>query len=357
MKTIYYGILVAVSSIALSLNAWADTVEILNVSYDPTRELYQEFNQAFAKHWQKETGQTVIIRQSHGGSGSQARAVIDGLAADVVTLALALDIDVLAQKGLLASNWQQRLPENSAPYSSTLALLVRKGNPKKIKSWQDLSRPDIQVIAPNPKTSGVARWNYLALWGYALRRELGSDYISKMNSPEHTAQVAEAQKKAREFVTLVYRNVPVLDRAARGATNTFVQRQIGDVLINWENELLLSKNELDSSGVEIVIPEVSILAEPVVAVVDKVTKRKGTTQIAEAYLRYLYSEEGQEIAAKNYYRPISPKIAAKYENIFPKIELFSIKQIFGGWDKANREHFIDGAKFDQIYTERSLNSR
>lgn len=349
MRAILSATLIAITFTVLTLNAWAETVEILNVSYDPTRELYQKFNQAFANHWQQKTGQKVVIRQSHGGSGSQARAVIDGLAADVVTLALALDIDVLAERGLLAANWQERLPDNSAPYSSTLALLVRKDNPKKIKSWQDLSRPDVQVITPNPKTSGVARWNYLALWGYALRRELGVDYVTKMNSAQHAKEVAEAQKKAREFVTLVYRNVPVLDRGARGATNTFVQRRIGDVLINWENELLLSKNELDSAGVEIVIPEVSILAEPVVAMVDKVVERKGTRQVAEAYLRYLYTEEGQEIAAKNYYRPILPSVAHKYKELFPQIELFTVKQLFGSWARANQEHFVDGAEFDKIY--------
>lgn len=328
----------------------ADTIEILNVSYDPTRELFQEFNQVFAKHWKEKTGQTVIIRQSHGGSGSQARAVIDGLQADVVTLALALDVDILAEKGLLSSDWQSRLPHNSAPYTSTLALLVRAGNPKNIKSWEDLARPDVKVITPNPKTSGVARWNYLVLWGYVLRRELGEDYLQKIKSAEYSVQVAKAQQRARQFVTAVYRNVPVLDRAARGATNTFVQRGIGDVLINWENEILLSKNELDSSKVEIVVPETSILAETVVAVVDQVVDRRGTRTVAEAYLKYLYSKEGQEIVAKNYYRPASAEVADKYKDLFPQIELFTINQLFGSWSEANRLHFVDGGEFDNIYT-------
>ncbi len=333
-----------------AISVFAESLELLNVSYDPTRELYREFNEAFARHWKATAGQNVVIRQSHGGSGSQARAVIDGLQADVVTLALAYDIDAIAEHaGLLPKDWQSRLPLNSAPYTSTLALLVRKGNPKNIRSWEDLVRPDVQVITPNPKTSGVARWNYLAIWGYVLRRELGEDFARKLNDPACADEVAAAQSKARAFVAKVFKNVPVLDRAARGATNTFVQRRIGDVLINWENEILLSKNELDSAGVEIVIPEVSILAEPVVAIVDKNVDRKGTRKVAQAYLEYLYSPEGQDIAGKNYYRPTSADAIAKYKDQFPSIELFSIGDVFGGWSEAHRVHFADGGEFDRIY--------
>lgn len=327
----------------------AQTVEILNVSYDPTRELYREFNEVFARHWREQTGQTVRIRQSHGGSGSQARAVIDGLEADVVTLALAADIDAIAEHAqLLPANWQERLPNNSAPYTSTLALLVRKGNPKNITSWEDLIREDVQVITPNPKTSGVARWNYLAIWGYVLQRELGENFIEKLKNPEDPEVIA-AQNAAREFVRRVYANVPVLDRAARGATNTFVQRRIGDVLINWENEILLSQNELDAAGVEVVIPEVSILAEPTVAVVDRNVDRRGTRAVAQAYLEFLYTPIGQEIAARNYYRPINPEVAARFAHLFPEINLFTIGDVFGGWAEANRVHFRDGGEFDQIY--------
>ena len=335
----------------LAVSASAQNIEILNVSYDPTRELYREFNEAFAKYYKEKTGKTVNVSQSHGGSGSQARAVIDGLEADVVTLALAADIDAIAENaGLLPKDWQKRLPNNSAPYTSTLALLVRKGNPKNIKSWEDLIRDDVQVITPNPKTSGVARWNYLAIWGYVLRRELGDNYLVKLANPDqYGEEVAAAQNKAREFITKVYKNVPVLDRAARGATNTFVQRRIGDVLINWENEILLSQNELDAAGVEVVIPEVSILAETVVAIVDKNVDRKGTREVAQAYLEYLYSDEGQNIAGKNYYRPSNPEIFAKYEAQYPKIELFTIGDVFGGWTKANEVHFADGGEFDKIY--------
>ena len=330
----------------------AQSVEILNVSYDPTRELYREFNEAFARHWREQTGQLVRINQSHGGSGSQARAVIDGLEADVVTLALAADIDAIAEHAKsLPANWQERLPNNSAPYTSTLALLVRKGNPKNITSWEDLIRDDVQVITPNPKTSGVARWNYLAIWGYVLQRELGEDYVEKLKNPEDPAVIA-AQAAAREFVRRVYANVPVLDRAARGATNTFVQRRIGDVLINWENEILLSKNELDAEGVEIVIPEVSILAEPTVAVVDRNVDRRGTRAVSQAYLEYLYTPVGQEIAARNFYRPTDPEVAARFAHLFPDITLFTIGDVFGGWAEANRVHFRDGGEFDRIYQPR-----
>jgi sulfate/thiosulfate transport system substrate-binding protein len=335
----------------LAVSASAQTIELLNVSYDPTRELYREYNEAFAKYYKEKTGKSVAINQSHGGSGSQARAVIDGLEADVVTLALAADIDAIAENaGLLPKDWQKHLPNNSAPYTSTLALLVRKGNPKNIKSWEDLVRSDVQVITPNPKTSGVARWNYLAIWGYVLRRELGDDFLVKLANPgQYGEEVTAAQNKAREFITKVYKNVPVLDRAARGATNTFVQRRIGDVLINWENEILLSQNELDAAGVEVVIPEVSILAETVVAIVDKNVDRKGTREAAQAYLDYLYSEEGQNIAGKNYYRPSNPEIFAKYADQYPKIELLTIGDVFGGWAKANEVHFVDGGEFDKIY--------
>jgi len=303
---------------------------LLNVSYDPTRELYQEFNQAFAKYWKTKTGETLTIRQSHGGSGSQARSVIDGLQADVVTLALAYDVDAVAQAGLIAAGWQKRLPRNSAPYTSTIVFLVRKGNPKGVRDWSDLARPGVAVITPNPKTSGGARWNYLAAWGYALRQPGADD------------------AKARDFVARVYRNVPVLDSGARGSTVTFVQRGIGDVLLAWENEARLALAE-SRSPVEIVVPSVSIVAEPPVAVVDAVVARKGTKTVAEAYLSYLYSPEGQDIAAKHFYRPSDPAAAAKHAASFPKVSLFTIEQVFGGWQQAQKKHFADGGIFDQIY--------
>ncbi len=326
-------------------------ITLLNVSYDPTRELYREFNEAFAKHWLEKTGQVVKIDQSHGGSGSQSRAVIDGLEADVVTLALAFDVDAIAEHGgLLPADWQKRLPHNSAPYASTLAFLVRKGNPKNIHTWDDLAREGVEVITPNPKTSGVARWNYLAMWGHALRKELGDNWVAKVNDPAHAQQVAEANKKAQDYVAAVYRNVPVLDRGARGATNTFIQRRIGDVLINWENEALLGAGELDAAGVELVVPPVSILAEPVVAIVDKNVDRKGTREAAQAYLEYLYGEAGQDLAGKNYYRPTASEAAkAKYRDQFPQLELFTINEVFGGWAAASAKHFADGGTFDQIY--------
>lgn len=308
-----------------------ESVELLNVSYDPTRELYQEFNQEFAKHWKEETGQTVTVKQSHGGSGSQARSVIDGLEADVVTLALAADIDAISDQKLLASDWQKRLDHNSTPYTSTIVFLVRKGNPKGIKDWNDLTKKGVSVITPNPKTSGGARWNYLAAWGYALKQN-GND-----------------EEKAKEFVKNLYKNVEVLDSGARGATTTFVEKGIGDVLIAWENEALLSQKELGKDKFEIVAPSVSILAEPPVAVVDNVVDRKGTKKVAEAYLQYLYSEKGQEIAAKNYYRPRDEKVAEKYASQFPKIELFTVDEVFGGWSKAQETHFKDGGVFDSIY--------
>ena len=315
----------------LTVIAAAQTI-LLNVSYDPTRELYEQYNAAFTKFWKAKTGQDVVIHQSHGGSGAQARAVIDGLQADVVTLALAYDIDSMAaQAKLIDPAWQKRLPENSTPYTSTIVFLVRKGNPKGIKDWNDLVRPGISVITPNPKTSGGARWSYLAAWGYALR----------VNNNDQT--------KARQFVTQVYKNVPVLDSGARGSTTTFVQRNIGDVLLSWENEAHLAVKEFGADKFEIVNPSGSILAEPPVAVVDGVAKKRGTAPLAQAYLEHLYSDEGQEIAAQNYYRPRSKTIAAKYKAQFPQIALFTVEQVFGGWQNAQQTHFADGGVFDQIY--------
>ena len=304
--------------------------ELLNVSYDPTRELYQEFDAAFVNAWRTKTGQTVSVRQSHGGSGSQARAVIDGLGADVVTLALAYDIDAIAKAGLIPADWQQRLPNNSAPYTSTIVFLVRKGNPKGIKDWPDLVKPGIAVITPNPKTSGGARWNYLAAWGYALRQPGGHD------------------QSALAFVRQLFANVPVLDSGARGATNTFVQRGIGDVLLAWENEAYLAAREANGQ-IEIVAPSVSIDAEPPVAVVDTVVDRKGTRAIAEAYLQFLYTPEGQEMVAKHHYRPRNREVAAKYAGAFAEVKLFTIADVFGSWQAAHAQHFADGGTFDQIY--------
>lgn len=307
-------------------------VTLLNVSYDPTRELYEDFNQQFATYWKGKTGQDVKIRQSHGGSGKQARSVIDGLEADVVTLALAYDIDQIAEKsGSLPANWQSRLPNNSSPYTSTIVLLVRKGNPKNIRDWGDLARPGVSVVTPNPKTSGGARWNYLAAWAWALRQPGGSDAT------------------ATEFVGKLYKNVPVLDAGARGATTTFVERGIGDVLIAWENEALLAIKELGPGKFEVVVPSLSILAEPPVAVVDKVAGKHGTRAVAQAYLEYLYTETGQEIAARHFYRPRLASVAAKYQSQFPKVKLVTIDEVFGGWKKAHATHFADGALFDQIY--------
>jgi sulfate transport system substrate-binding protein len=307
---------------------------LLNVSYDPTRELYQQYNAAFVKYWKAKTGQDVVINQSHGGSGAQARAVIDGLQADVVTLGLAYDIDSIAEKsGLVAKDWQKKLPNSSTPYTSTIIFLVRKENPKAIKNWDDLIRPGIAVITPNPKTSGGARWSYLAAWGYALRRNNND------------------QNKAKEFVTQLYKNVPVLDSGARGSTTTFVQRGIGDVLLSWENEAHLAVKEFGSDKFEIINPPISILAEPPVAVVDGVASKRGTTAIAQAYLEHLYSEEGQEIAAQNYYRPRSKAVAEKYKAQFPNLPLFTVDQVFGGWQNAQKTHFEDGGVFDQIYAK------
>jgi sulfate transport system substrate-binding protein len=310
--------------------AQAAEVTLLNVSYDPTRELYSDFNKSFAAHWKKKTGDTVKINQSHGGSGRQARSVIDGLAADVVTLALAADIDAIATHGkLLPVNWQERLPDHSAPYTSTIVFLVRKGNPKAIRDWGDLARPGISVVTPNPKTSGGARWNYLAGWAWAIR------------------QPGSSEATAKEYIRNLYRNAPVLDTGARGSLTTFAQRGIGDVFISWENEAWLATRELGPDKFEIVIPSISILAEPSVAVVDKVVLRRGTRALAEEYLRYLYSPEGQEIAARNYYRPRNPEVAAKHAALFPKLTLVTIED-FGGWAKAQKEHFGDGGVYDQV---------
>mgnify|MGYP003516876589 FL=1 len=315
--------------------ALAQQVNLLNVSYDPTRELYVEYNAAFAKHWKAKSGQDVAIKQSHGGSGKQARSIIDGIDADVATLALGGDIDALVTNGgLLKADWQKRLPLNSAPYTSTIVFLVKKGNPKGLKDWDDLIKPGVQVITPNPKTSGGARWNYLAAWEFAKRKNGGSD------------------AKAKEFVGNLFKNVPVLDTGARGSTITFVQRGVGDVLLAWENEAFLALKEFGPDKFEIVAPSLSILAEPSVAVVDKVVDRKGTRAVAEEYLKHLYSDEGQDIAGRNFYRPTSEKAKAKYDKQFAKISLFTIDQAFGGWAKADKAHFAAGGSFDQIYTNK-----
>lgn len=310
--------------------AYAADTALLNVSYDPTRELYKDVNTAFAAQWKADKGDTVVVNVSHGGSGKQARSVIDGLEADVVTLALAYDIDAIAEKGLVAADWQKRLPHNSTPYTSTIVFLVRKGNPKAIKDWNDLVKPGVEVITPNPKTSGGARWNYLAAWGYALRQPGGND------------------AKAKDFVAALFKNVPVLDTGARGSTTTFVQRGIGDVLLAWENEALLARQELGKDEFEIVAPSLSILAEPPVAVVDKVADKHGTRAVAEAYLKFLYTPAAQDIAGKHYYRPYEATAAAKYAAVFPKVATFTIDEVFGGWKKAQTTHFADGGVFDQL---------
>jgi len=322
----------ALVGFAANLPAKAGSATLLNVSYDPTREFYQEFNAAFAKVWKAKSGQDIEIKQSHGGAAKQARAVIDGLEADVVTLALAYDIDAIAEKAqLLPEDWQKRLPNNSAPYTSTIVFLVRKDNPKSIKDWDDLVKPGISVITPNPKTSGGARWNYLAAWGFALR---------KFNNDE---------TKAREFVTALFKNVPVLDSGARGSTTTFAQRGLGDVLLSWENEAFLAIKEFGGDKFEVVIPSLSILAEPPVTIVDKVVDKHGTRDVAEAYLKFLYSPEGQELAGKHFYRPRLDAVAKRYESQFPQVNLFTIDEVFGGWQKAQKTHFDDGGVFDQIY--------
>jgi len=326
----FKGAIVALAALLFAAAAHAD-VTLLNVSYDPTRELYQDFNKAFATYWEGKAKEKVTVRQSHGGSGKQARSVIDGLEADVVTLALAYDIDEIAERArLIAPDWQKRLPHNSSPYTSTIVFLVRKGNPKGIKDWADLAKPGISIVTPNPKTSGGARWNYLAAWGSVTTR-------------------GGTEAQARDFVGAIYRNVAVLDSGARGATTTFVERGIGDVLIAWENEAYLSIQELGPGKFEIVTPSSSILAEPPVAVVDKVVDKRGTRKVAEEYVRYLYTPEGQEIAAKNHYRPVDPQVAAKHAAQFAQVKLFTIDQAFGGWQKAQKTHFADGGVFDQIY--------
>lgn len=332
MKTHLRVLHLALASFLSLAPGFAKDIKLLNVSYDPTREFYHEYNSAFAKYWKEKTGDVVEVQQSHGGSGKQARSVIDGLEADVVTLALAYDIDAIAERArLIPADWQKRLPNNSAPYTSTINFLVRQGNPKNIKDWNDLIRPGVKVITPHPKSSGGARWNYLAAWGYALRQN-GNDAA-----------------KAREFVTALYKNVPVLDSGARGATVTFAQRGIGDVLISWENEAHLGLKEFAASKFELVTPSVSILAEPPVTVVEKVTKRRGTSPVATAYLEYLYSDEGQDIIGKHFYRPRSPKAAEKYAATFPKVSLFTIEEVFGSWKEAQKVHFNEGGIFDQIY--------
>ena len=326
----------------------AQSIELLNVSYDPTREFYEEFNRSFAESWKQQTGQTVIVHQSHGGSAKQARAVIDGQQADVVTLALAYDVSAIAaHSDLLAKDWQSRLPHNSSPYTSTIVFLVRKGNPKQIHDWDDLVKRDVQVITPNPKTSGGARWNYLAAWGFALKRELGD--LSRLKDAS-SAELAAASAKARAFVTAIYQRVPVLDSGARGSTNTFVQRGIGDVLLAWENEAFLAVKDLGPDQFDIIVPSVSILAEPPVAVVDKFASRHGTTEVARAYLEHLYSPQGQQLAAKHFYRPaIIESVSPQQRRQFPQLQLFTIDEVFGGWDRAQAEHFGDGGLFDQIY--------
>jgi sulfate/thiosulfate transport system substrate-binding protein len=328
----FSAVLVTILGLTASTFAGQGDITLLNVSYDPTRELYQDYNAAFAKYWKAKTGNQVTIQQSHGGSSKQARAVIDGLDADVVTLALAYDIDAIAEKAnLLPENWQSRLPNNSSPYTSTVIFLVRKGNPKNIKDWDDLVKPGVAVITPNPKTSGGARWNYLGAWGYALKRSGGNE------------------SSARDFIAKVYRNVPVLDSGARGSTTTFVERGMGDVLIAWENEVLLGAKDLGQDKFDVVVPSISILCEPTVSIVDKVVDKKGTRAIAQAYLEYLYSAEGQDIAARRYYRPRSEAVAKKYASQFPKVKLFTLTEIVGDWQKTQRIHFADGGVFDQVY--------
>lgn len=347
----------AVAAVALVLSGCSagdrsagDRLELLNVSYDPTREFYEEFNPAFAAHWEKETGQKVEITQTHAGSGKQARAVIDGLEADVVTLALAYDIDAIAREAhLLPADWQERLPHRSAPYTSTIVFLVRKGNPKGVHDWNDLVRGDVAVITPNPKTSGGARWNYLAAWAYALQQELGD--LAALKDPARSADVAAAEEKARAFVQALFARVPVLDSGARGATNTFVQRGIGDVLLAWENEALLAVDQLGAEKFEIVVPSISMLAEPPVAVVDQWADKHGTRALAEAYLQYLYSADGQKLAARHHYRPALPESADPADLAqFPEVERITIDELAGGWEQAQKTHFSDGGVFDRIFT-------
>ncbi len=321
---------VGLALLLVATGAIAKDVQILNVSYDPTREFYEQYNKAFSKYWQGKTGDTVTVRQSHGGSGKQATSVINGIEADVVTLALAYDVDAIAERGRIDKNWIKRLPDNSAPYTSTIVFLVKKGNPKQIHDWNDLIKPGVSIITPNPKTSGGARWNYLAAWGYALHHNNND------------------KAKAQEFLKALFKNVEVLDSGARGATNTFVERGIGDVLIAWENEALLATKDLGNDKFEIVTPSESILAEPTVSVVDKVVDKRGTREVADAYLKYLYSTEGQTIAAENYYRPRDPAVEKKFAAEFPKLKLFNIDQVAGTWAEAQKDHFSSGGIFDQI---------
>lgn len=322
-------------------------VDILNVSYDPTRELYRDVNAAFVAEWKTKTGETLSVKQSHGGSGSQARAVIEGLDADVVTLALGYDIDKIQQNGKkLGADWQRRLPENSTPYTSTIVFLVRKGNPKNIRDWNDLARADIEVITPNPKTSGGARWNYLAAWGYKLHQELGD--FSKLDDPKAASEVEQAQAAAEQFVTQIYSHVPVLDSGARGATNTFAQREIGDVLVTWENEALLALEDFGADKVAMIVPSTSILAEPPVALVDTVVDRKGTRHVAEAYLQFLYTPAMQEVAAKHFFRPRDAAVAKQHEKTFAPLKTFTIDAVFGGWAKAQVTHFDEDGIYDRI---------
>jgi sulfate/thiosulfate transport system substrate-binding protein len=324
------------------------TVRLLNISYDPTRELYRQFNDAFARHWRESTGQQVVVQMSHGGSGSQARSVIDGLDSDVVTLALAYDIDAIQHNGRrLQAQWQSRLPRNSAPYTSTIVFLVREGNPKGIRDWADLLDSNVEVVTANPKTSGGARWNYLAAWGYALEQALGGDLNQLETAPEQ--EIEDAQARARAFVADLYSHVPVLDLGARASTNTFVQRGIGDVLLAWENEALLALEQMGEGSLDIVVPSVSILAEPTVALVDTVVDRKGTRAVAEAYLKYLYTPAGQEIIARHHFRPTDPSVASRYRQQYPDVRLFTIDTVFGGWQEAQALHFDEGGVFDQMY--------
>ena len=323
--------LLGIAALGLSLSAaWGAETELLNVSYDPTRELYQRYNPLFSKYWEKKTGDTLVIKQSHGGSGKQARAVIDGLSADVVTLALAYDIDAIAERGLIAKDWQGRLPHNSAPYTSTIVFLVRKGNPKGIQDWGDLVQEGVSVITPNPKTSGGARWNYLAAWAWASKKYGGDE------------------SKVEDFISRLYKNVAVLDSGARGSTTTFVQREIGDVLLSWENEAYLVQKEFGADKFEIVTPSLSILAEPPVSVVDRTVDKRGTRAVATAYLEHLYSKDAQELVAKNFYRPTDPEVAAKYKDKFAQVNLVTIADL-GGWQAAQKKHFSDGGVFDKIY--------
>jgi sulfate transport system substrate-binding protein len=337
----------AEASARVGAKAETKDIEILNVSYDPTRELFAEINEAFAKEWKAKTGQTVKVKQSHGGSGKQARAVIDGLDADVVTLGLAYDVDSIAERGkLIAADWQKRLPAGGSPYSSTIAFLVRKGNPKGIRDWSDLVKPGVKVITPNPKTSGVARWNYLAAWGYALRSELGD--LTAARKPEKAAELAAAEAKAKAFVAALFKNVPVLDSGARGATTTFANRGIGDVLINWENEILLATKEM-GQGFEMITPSASIRAEPAVSVVDKNVDKHGTRAVSEAYLQFLYSDAGQAVGVRHHYRPQAMPGGNPKASDFPKVELFTLEEVGSSWRAAQKTHFDDGGIFDQIY--------